>query len=206
MLGGDINLYSLFVERSLRLVKPGVLVGLLTPSGIYADRTAARLFQPVSTTGCVGGIYDFVNRKNFFKDVHASFKFCAVIVGDPGRTFPETYCGFFLTGARAIQDSDRAFTLAPDDFARVNPNTGTAPIFRTRRDADLTRRVYQDYLVLVDRSGDDERRVWLVRHVRMFDMANDSHRFRTAAQLEDEGFNPVQGNHWKRPGLIPVSL
>ena len=41
--GGDINLYSLFVERAMRLVKPNGIVGLLTPSGIYADKTAALL-------------------------------------------------------------------------------------------------------------------------------------------------------------------
>ena len=29
-------------------------------------------------------------------------------------------------------------------------------------------------------------------------MTNDSHLFRTAAQLEAEGFYPVAGNHWKR--------
>ena len=196
--GGDINLYSLFVERSLRLVKPGGLVGLLTPSGIYADRTAARFFQSVSTTGRVAGIYDFENRKIFFKDIHASFKFCALIVGGPKRTFPETRCAFFLHDTDTITDPDRAFTLTPDDFARVNPNTGTAPVFRTRRDADITRRIYQHHPVLVDRSGDDERKVWPVRYVRMLDMTNDSHLFRTAAQLQDDGFYPVQGNRWKR--------
>ena len=196
--GGDINLYSLFVERSLRLVKPNGLVGLLTPSGIYADRTAARFFQSVSTTGRVAGIYDFENRKIFFKDIHASFKFCALILGGSERTFPETRCAFFLHDTDTINDPDRAFALSPDDFARVNPNTGTAPVFRTRRDADLTRRIYRDHPVLVDRSGDDERRVWPVRYYTMFHMTNDSHLFRTAAQLEDEGFYPVQGNRWKR--------
>ena len=29
-------------------------------------------------------------------------------------------------------------------------------------------------------------------------MTNDSHHFRTAAQLESAGFYPVQGNLWKR--------
>ena len=201
--GGDINLYSLFVERSLRLVKPNGLVGLLTPSGIYADRTAARFFKSVSTTGRVAGIYDFENRKIFFKDIHASFKFCALIVGGTERTFPETTCAFFLHDTDTITDPDRAFTLSPDDFARVNPNTGTAPVFRTRRDADLTRRIYQRHPVLVDRSGDEERKVWPVRYHTMFHMANDSHLFRTAAQLEDDGFYPVQGNRWKR-GEGPV--
>ena len=196
--GGDINLYSLFVERSLRLVKPGGLVGLLTPSGIYADKTAARFFKSVSTTGRVAGIYDFENKKVFFKDIHASFKFCALIVGGPERTFPETRCGFFLPDPRNIDDPDRVFTLSPDDFARVNPNTGTAPVFRTRRDADLTRRIYQDHPVLVDRSKAEERKVWPIRHLRQFDFTNDSHVFRTARQLESEGFYPVHGNRWKR--------
>ena len=202
--GGDINLYSLFVERSLRLVKPGGLVGLLTPSGIYADKTAARFFKSVSTTGRVAGLYDFENRRlgtdlpPFFADVDSRFKFCALIVGGPERTFPETRCGFFLPDTNTITDPDRAFTLSPEDFARVNPNTGTAPIFRTRRDADLTRRIYHDHPVLVDHSGEREHRVWPIRYHTMFHMANASHLFRTSAQLQDEGFYPVQGNHWKR--------
>ena len=202
--GGDINLYSLFVERSLRLVKPSGLVGLLTPSGIYADKTAARFFKSVSTTGRVAGIYDFENRRlgtdlpPFFADIDSRFKFCALIVGGPQRRFPETHCGFFLPDTETTKDPDRAFTLTPDDFARVNPNTGTAPVFRTRRDADITRRIYRDHPVLVDHSGDDESRVWPVRYFNMFHMANSSHLFRTSAELQEEGFYPVQRNRWKR--------
>ena len=64
--GGDINLYSLFVERAMGLVKPDGIVGLLTPSGIYADMTAAKFFRSVSTSGRLGGLFDFENRKIFF--------------------------------------------------------------------------------------------------------------------------------------------
>ncbi len=196
--GGDINLYSLFVERAMRLTRPDGIVGLLTPSGIYADKTAARFFKSVSTSGRVGGLFDFENRKIFFPDVHASFKFCALIFGGEERRFPQTDCAFFLHDTAAIDDPDRCFPLAPADFARVNPNTGTAPVFRTRRDADITRRIYEHHPALVDRPGDDETRAWPVRYVRMFDMANDSHLFRTADDLGTDGFYPVDGNRWKR--------
>ena len=182
----------------MTLVKPDGFVGLLTPSGIYADKTAAKFFMTVSTGGRVGGLFDFENKKIFFKDIHASFKFCALVFGGAQRTFDETKCGFFLHDAAAIHDPDRCFPLSPDDFARVNPNTGTAPVFRTRRDAEITRRIYANHPVLVDRSTGEERRVWPVKYVRMFDMTNDSNLFRTAAQLEEEGFYPVQGNRWKR--------
>ena len=202
--GGDINLYSLFVERALSLVKPDGFVGLLTPSGIYADKTAARFFQSVSTTGRVSGLFDFENRRlgtdlpPFFPDVDSRFKFCALILGGEERQFERTECAFFLHDMQTIRNEDRCFPLTADDFMRVNPNTGTAPIFRTRRDADITRRIYERHPVLVDRSGGKERKVWPVKYVRMFDMTNDSHHFRTAAQLNDEGFYPVAGNRWKK--------
>ena len=196
--GGDINLYSLFVERALDLVKRDGFVGLLTPSGIYADKTAAKFFRSVSTSGRVGGLFDFENKKIFFKDVHASLKFCALILGGEERQFNETQCAFFLHDARTIKDPERCFPLAPADFALVNPNTVTAPVFRTRRDAEITRRIYERHPVLVDRSKGGERRTWPVRYVTMFHMTNDSHLFQTAAQLDSAGFYPVQGNHWKR--------
>ena len=196
--GGDINLYSLFVERAMGLVKPDGIVGLLTPSGIYADKTASKFFRSVSTSGRLGGLFDFENRKIFFKDIHASFKFCALIFGGEERRFNGTRCAFFLHDSQTIEDPERCFTLTPADFARVNPNTGTAPVFRTRRDAEITRRIYERHPVLVDRSGGGERRTWPVRYVRQLDMTNASHLFRTATQLENEGFYRVEGNHWKK--------
>ena len=204
--GGDINLYSLFVERAMGLIKPDGFVGLLTPSGIYADKTASAFFKSLSSSGRVGGLFDFENRKIFFKDVHASFKFCALIFGGAERRFDETECAFFLHDIETISDPNRCFPLAPSDFARVNPNTGTAPIFRTRRDAEITRRIYERHPVLVDRSQGEERKAWPVRYMRMFDMTNDSHLFRTAVQLDSAGFYPVQGNCWKRGEEMYLSL
>ena len=196
--GGDINLYSLFVERSMSLIKPDGFVGLLTPSGIYADKTAARFFKSVSTKGRVGGLFDFENKKIFFKDIHASFKFCALILGGEERRFDQTECAFFLHDTKTVHDEDRCFPLTPDDFARVNPNTGTAPVFRSRRDAEITRGIYERHPVLVKRLQDRKKRTWRVKYTRMFDMTNDSDLFRTAEQLDAEGFYPVEGNHWKK--------
>ena len=201
---GDINLYSLFVERSMDLIKPDGFVGLLTPSGIYADKTAARFFKSVSTKGRVSGLFDFENRRlgtnlpPFFPDVDSRFKFCALIFGGKERRFDETHCAFFLHDTKTIADADRCFPLTSADFARVNPNTGTAPVFRTYRDAEITRAIYEGHPVLVNRSAGQERKVWPVKYVRMFDMANHSHLFRTATQLEAKGFYPVEGNRWKK--------
>ncbi len=204
--GGDVNLYSLFVEQAMELVKPDGMVGLLTPSGIYADRTAADFFRTISTGGRISGLFDFENRKVFFPDVDSRFKFCALIFGDSDRRFDGTECAFFLHDTVDINDPERCFQLTPADFDLVNPNTGTAPVFRTRRDAELTRRIYEGHTVMVDRSQGEEHHAWPVRYRTMFHMTNDSHLFRTTEQLAAEGFYPVRGNRWRRGNEWYLSL
>ena len=46
---GDVNRYSLFVERSLTLLDPEGICGLLTPSGIYADKDRIDFLESIST-------------------------------------------------------------------------------------------------------------------------------------------------------------
>ncbi|MCY3654151.1 MAG: N-6 DNA methylase, partial [Cyanobacteria bacterium MAG IRC1_bin_28] len=210
--GGDVNFYSLFVERAMALVKPQGMVGLLTPSGIASDKTAARFFRGVSTEGRLRAFYDFENRRTrynappFFPDVDSRFKFC-VFVASASASSPPARCAFFLHSTAELADAERCFTLTAEDFSRVNPNTGTAPIFRSRRDAELTMGIYQRLPVLVDRSTGEEKKAWPVKYVRMFDMTNDSHLFRTKEELEErEGAFPVGGNRWDSPSGVWVPL
>lgn len=192
--GGDINLYSLFVERAMKLVKPNGIVGLLTPSGIASDKTASTFFKGIATEGRLKALYDFENRKIFFPAVHASFKFC-VFVASRTPTPEPARCAFYLHAVESIQDPERCFEITAADFSRVNPNTGTAPIFRSRRDADLTTAIYSRLPVLVDRSGGEAVMAWPVRYMTMFHMTNDSGLFRTRPELEErEGAFHVGGN------------
>ena len=196
---GDLNLYSLFVERAMTLVKPDGMVGLLVPSGIASDKTAAPFFKSVATEGRLKALYDFENKKVFFPDVHASFKFC-VFVASPRRLPEAAQCAFYLHAVSGVEDPERCFPLSADDFARVNPNTGTAPIFRSRRDAGLTAAIYERLPVLVDRSSGKEVKAWPVKYTRMFDMTNDSELFRTRSELEErEGAWPIGGNRFDSP-------
>ncbi len=195
--GGDVNLYSLFVERAQSLVKPGGMVGLLVPSGIASDLSASAFFKRIATGEHLKSLHDFENKRVFFPDVDSRFKFCAIVFS-PQRVFPAATCAFFLHAVQERRDPERAFAITAAEFAAVNPNTGTAPIFRTRRDMALTTAIYGRLPVLVDRSGPAPVQAIPVRYVRMFDMTNDSHLFRTRAELEErEGAWPVGGNRYQ---------
>ena len=203
--GGDVNLYSLFVERAMTLVKPDGMVGLLTPSGIASDKTAARFFKGVATGGRLRALYDFENRRTrydlppFFPDVDSRFKFCA-FVASPSPVEDPARCAFYLHSVAELDDPERRFPLTAAEFAHVNPNTGTAPIFRSRRDAKLTTAIYSRLPVLVDRSLGGEVKTWPVKYSNMFHMTNDSGLFRTREELEEkEGAYLVGGNRFSSP-------
>lgn len=198
--GGDVNLYSLFVERAMTVVKQDGLIGLLVPSGIASDKTAAKFFKGVATEGRLKTLYDFENGRQgrtggpFFPDVHRSFKFCA-LVASPSPTEHAAQCAFFLHDVSDLSEEGVRFALSADDFARVNPNTGTAPIFRSKRDADLTTVIYGNAVPLVDRSSGTEVKSWPVKYATMFHMTNDSGLFRTRKELEEqESAYPLGGN------------
>ncbi len=202
---GRSNLYKLFVERAEQLIRKNGLVALLTPSGIAADKGAAEFFSSISSTGRLGALFDFENRKVFFPDVDSRFKFSALIFGGAQRTFEKTRCAFYLHSIAELDDPSRSLVLTAADFKAVNPNTGAAPIFRSRRDADITLKLYADHPVLVKYGGvsastgrQQDVKVWPVKfHQGMFNMTSDSKSFLDAVKLKTQGFAPVPLNRWQ---------
>ncbi|HYW17026.1 MAG TPA: hypothetical protein VE891_12850 [Allosphingosinicella sp.] len=193
---GDINLYSLFVERAHALVKPRGMVGLLTPSGIAGDLSTSTFFRQIATESRLKALYDFENQGRFFPDVHNSFKFC-ILSSSPERRFTESKCAFYLTDIRELEDPNRAFGLTAQDFARVNPNTGTPPVFRSRRDAELVSGVYRRVPVLAEHLDGKVERQWPVRYATLFHMANDSGSFLRTDELQRHGAWPTSGGGWQ---------
>ena len=151
-------------------------------------------------------LYDFENRRGldqdgrergrFFGEVHPQFKFCAMAMGGANRTAEELPAGFLLHDPPGDTEPDRLITLQPSDFALVNPKTGTAPIFLTKRDADIVLDIYRNHPVFDAENKKLESAV--VRHVRQSDMTNDSGHFWTREQLEEYGAYPVEGNRWRK--------
>lgn len=96
--------------------------------------------------------------------------------------------------------------MAAADFRLINPNTGTAPIFRNARDAEITTRIYRNHPVLVDRSGGGERKAWPVKYTTMFHMTNDSKLFVKREELIRDGWQSAELNRWRKGTAEAVPL
>lgn len=191
---GDVNTYAIFAETMRDAISPTGRTGVIVPTGIATDDTTKHFFADIVTRRQLASLYDFENAAPVFAGVHRSFKFCLLTLSGTKKPVDEAEFVFFAHQPSDLNDPERRFTLSPDDLALINPNTKTAPVFRTRRDANITKAIYRRVPVLV-REDDPDGNPWGVEYQRMFDMTNDSHLFRTADELQAEGAT-LTGNTW----------
>lgn len=197
---GDVNTYALFAELFSRLAKQQGRAGVIVPTGIATDSSTSLFFGSLVSEKRLFSLHDFQTGLGFFDRIgHARFKFCLLTVGQPGSGPPAIAFSFFSRTLEEFGDERRHFTLTPAQILAINPNTATAPVFRTKFDADLTAKLHARAPVLIAEGaapdGDDVN-LWGITFQRMFDMSGDSHLFATPQVLFADG--------WSRDGVDVV--
>jgi hypothetical protein len=202
---GRTNTFALFCELGRLLLASHGRLGCVVPSGIATDDTTKFYFQDVVRTGALVSLFDFENRQGLFPAVDSRMKFCMFTTGS-GRTLPTdrkttnaAEFVFFAHSVDDLHDPERRFTLSAGDIALLNPNTQTCCIFRSHRDAEITKSIYRTVPVLL-RENVAEGNPWgVVTRPGLFNMASDSECFKSKEQLESGG-GILEGNHFVLEG------
>ena len=194
----------MFAERFAAIAAPVGRVGCIIPTAIATGAGGQYLFGDFTERGAVASLYDFENRKPLFAGVDSRQKFCLLSLVGKALREPVARFAFFLLDTPDLDDAGRVFALSPEEIALINPNTGTLPIFRNRRDADLTAAIYRRIPVLWDETKRDGN-PWGITVKRLFDMTDDSDLFRTREALEADGWH-LHGNVFTRAGkrMLPL--
>ena len=150
---GDINTYSVFTETARKLINPQGRVGIIVPTGIATDDTCKRFFADLIKSQSLESLYDFENREAIFPSVHRSYKFSLLAIS--GKPVKLGNFAFFLTQTQQLENQQRLFKLSSQDIALINPNTLTCPVFRTSQDAELTKKIYRNFPVLMNENISD---------------------------------------------------
>ena len=194
---GRVNTYAVFAEAMRDGLASTGRLGLIVPTGIATDDTTKHFFADCVDNRRLISLYDFENAAPVFPAVHRSYKFCLLTIGGTDTLADAAAFAFFAHTVADLGDPERNFTLTPEDLALINPNTRTAPVFRTLRDAELTKQIYRRVPVLV-REGNPDGNPWSIEFQQgLFNMTSDSHLFRSAEELAAEGAE-LKGNIWRR--------
>lgn len=145
--------------------------GIIIPTGIATNDTTKDLFSSCIKDKQLESFYGFINSKKIFKDVKDYITFALITLG---KSDISRFC-FSLTDVQQIQDKSRIFKLTLSDLERINPNTKTAPVFRTNIDSELTKKLYSKASAVINETTNTN--FWGVSFFTLFHMSNDSNFF-----------------------------
>ena len=201
---GDVNTYTIFAELSRHTQSSIGGVGIIVPSGIATDDTTKFFFQDLMDTQTLVSLYDFENRQAVFAGVHRSYKFCLLTLAGQARPVPAAEFVFFALNTGYLTDRERRFTLSASDITLLNPNTRTCPIFRSRKDAELTKAIYRRVPVLV-KEEIQEKNPWRIYYLRLIHLSDHASEVRSEEQFPSSNHEKL-GNryHNKEDTFLPV--
>jgi hypothetical protein len=195
---GKVNTYALFAEHFGNLACPEGRAGVIVPTGIATDYSYRNFFGAKISDGRLVQALMFDNAWRLFPSVHPDTPFGVFVFGDTDQS--PTFCAYALSVEHAL-DPERRFTMSIEQIARINPNTRTAPVFRSRADAELTAKIYDRVPVLIEERSTDsggDINPWGVSFQQgLFNMTSASEYFASEQKLVDEGYSR-EGTDWVR--------
>lgn len=187
---GDVNTYALFAETFSQLMSEQGRAGFVVPAGIATDDSTKAYFEAISQYGRLATLLAFENEEFIFPAIHHSTRFCILTLG---RVEKAEFV-FFARKPSQVHDPRRRFTLTPEEFHLINPNTRTCPVFRSNKDAELTKKIYRGTPVLVE-EGKIEKNPWgIAIRQGLFHLTNDINAgivLDSRTDLIPEGYIPV---------------
>jgi len=194
---GRINTYAIFAETKRLLLGPRGRVGCIVQSGIATDDTTKFFFRDLVESHSLVSLFTFENEAKLFPGIDHRVRFSLLTIAGALEKVTEADFVFGIYRTDDLTLEERHFALSNEDIALLNPNTRTCPIFRSKRDAELTIAIYRRVPVLSPKTSLKENLWELVFDQIRFNMTSDSHLFHSREQLEQDGWS-LQGNTFWR--------
>jgi hypothetical protein len=172
---GHANLFQLFVERALQVVKPGGRVGLVLPAGFATDHGCAELRRRVMDATHVDSVVSVENREALFP-IHRGLRFLLLTATSGGRTTEIP----LRSGTKSAQDFDAlpgagtdpaSVRVSRELISRMSGDQMALPDVRSEADCRIAARLAFAHPAGADREG------WGLQFGRELNATDDRGRF-----------------------------
>jgi hypothetical protein len=172
---GHANLYQLFLERALALLRPDGRIGMILPSGFAVDEGSSELRKAFLERTQLDGLISVENRDAIFP-IHRSLKFL-LMTGTKGGRSDDVTCRFGIRNLMTLEsfpdvgfDGD-AVTITRGLLERVGGSGLAVPDLRTRQDVEILAAIALRHPALEEPAG------WAVRFGRELNATDDRCHF-----------------------------
>jgi len=181
---GKLNTYSLFAETISQITQARGRAGFIVPTGIATDDSTKAFFSSLVKRNQLIRLLSLYEVRAWFKATDDRKPFCLLTLG-------AAEAADFLFDAKTLDDfveKEKWFTLSSDDFALLNPNTLTCPVFGSRSDAELAKKLYRAAPVLIEENNPSGNPWGITFSQGLFNMTSDSNLF---ADAVSDGLLPL---------------
>ncbi len=184
------NLYLLFVERALQLLRSHGRLGLVVPWGLASDQGAARVRRLLLERCSVDSFIALDNRQALFP-VHRSLKFL-VLTGTGGQSTRTIFLQHLAGHSGAIDscpeqtspDAGQSIAISRELLDLVSPGSWAIPDVRSANELRLLDRLWRLGIPLSSPNG------WNARFGRELNATDDRHLFQAR-----HGVPVLEGKH-----------
>lgn len=194
---GKTYTYRLFVERALRLLRPGGRLGLIVPAGLWHDRDAEPLRRALLDQCEWEWLYGFENRRRLFA-IDGRWRFGVVVATKGGATRSLRVAFGRVDAADWAAARPAHARLERAAIAALSPASGAFVAVDDRRDLALLARMQQAGPPLL---GADSPLRWRQGD---FNMTADRGAFVRRADAEAAGWARGRDGVWRKRGGAPL--
>ncbi|MEZ2236015.1 Eco57I restriction-modification methylase domain-containing protein [Microcoleus sp.] len=171
--GKDVNLYKLFLEQCVNLLRSGGECGIVIPSGIYTDLGAKKLREILFSQNQVTGLFSFENRRLIFEGVHRSFKFVVLTFEKGGTTkdFPAQFMRHDVQELQHFPDKT-SLLMSVDLVKKLSPDSLSIMELKNKVDFQIAEKMVKFPLL-----GEKLNSKWNLELHREFNMTDDAFLF-----------------------------
>lgn len=142
---GNINLYKVFLDKSIKSINSAGRVGLIVQSGLFTDELSKDFFEELMTNRNLISVNDFVNKKKLF-GIHPQMRFSLITACLKNDNDP--FFRFYLLDPEQMMNTDLGVYLDLKVIQTINPNTGNCPMINDQKTLDILNNIYRNSIIV----------------------------------------------------------
>lgn len=184
---GNLNTYGIFTVKGINITNSNATWGLIVQSGFATDDTYKTLFTRCIDENLIVSLFDYENKNELF-DAERNLRF-VLVTFSKCKSDRKIKIKFGLRQPEEILRNDYYF-LETTDFKLFNPNTNNCPAFNSQKDVEITRRLYNSNVTIINETDDVEisNEFQIDLYCEAFNMTRASHLFKQFETLQEEGY------------------
>lgn len=145
----DINLFRLFVEKNLSLLKQDGNLAYVLPSALMFEDGSLTLRKEILENKTLEYFYSFENRQAIFADVDSRYKFALMqIKNTQANHTHKIKTMFYKTDINSLKNKDEILTLSLEDIKKLSPTHLALMELKDKQALEILRKCYNTFQTL----------------------------------------------------------